>query len=338
MPQRGGQPRRRAFRGEHIRLDLAQGHGAFGRGSVGMEDGVVGVFPALMHEAADGVPGVLDEAVAVGIAPAIHPLEGALDVRPELAREREISRPFEVRAGENDEERRGVDAPVVPAEGNLAEVGHLAAPRFVEHLARLGVAKRVGRPRLMRRQEAQHAAGRRRIEPQKLQGGEDAVPPEGRAEPRHAGERVDSPGRARHHHSEIGGGSAKPGVESLARCANARSASRGARSGRSRGPRASTSRRGRRPATTAFAPLRATARRRRRTPPATGASRRASRPRGPAGRSRRALRRRAGATPRASAPAAGARARGRGVPRTSKMSAKSDSTSRVSRSRRGCAA
>ena len=45
-----------------------------------------------------------------------------------------------MRAGQHDEQRRGVDAPVVAAKGDLVQGGHLAAARFVQDLARLGVA------------------------------------------------------------------------------------------------------------------------------------------------------------------------------------------------------
>jgi hypothetical protein len=73
-----------------------------------------------------------------------------------------------VGAGQHHEERRRVERAVVAAEGHLAGRRHLAGPRLVHHLARLGVPAVVLAVRLRRREVPQRAARDRRIEPQAL--------------------------------------------------------------------------------------------------------------------------------------------------------------------------
>ena len=102
-----------------VGLHLHQRHRAAGEGAVGVEDRVVAVLPALVDQAFGVLPAVLDEAVAVAVAVDLEPGERRLDVGPELEHGGEIAGAVEIGAGEDDEERRGVDAAVVAAEGDL---------------------------------------------------------------------------------------------------------------------------------------------------------------------------------------------------------------------------
>ena len=73
----------------------------------------------------------------------------------------EVAGAVEIGAGEDDEERRRVDAAVVAAEGDLVQLGHLAEAHLVQDLARLGVGGRVDAGGLGGGELAQHAAGDR---------------------------------------------------------------------------------------------------------------------------------------------------------------------------------
>ena len=91
-----------------------------------MEDGVVGVLPALVQQAAVGLPLVLHEAVAVPVAIAVDPVQGGLDMGPEGRDERTIAGTLIVDAGQQDKQRRGIDAALIAAKGYLLQRRHLA--------------------------------------------------------------------------------------------------------------------------------------------------------------------------------------------------------------------
>ena len=130
--------------------------------AVGVEDGVVGVLPALVHQAVGRLPLVLDEAVAVAVAVAVDPAQGGLDVGPERLDERPVAGALVVGAGQQDEQRRGIDAAVVAAEGHLLQRRHLAVAGLVQDLARLGVLLGDHLRRLGGGQVRQHAPAQAR--------------------------------------------------------------------------------------------------------------------------------------------------------------------------------
>ena len=74
----------------------------------------------------------------------------------------------------------------------------------------------------MRREETQHPPGGGRVQPEDLQRRDDAVAPERRAEPGHAGVGIRAPRRARHHHPQVRRRAPEPGVERSAGSAQAR--------------------------------------------------------------------------------------------------------------------
>ncbi|MNY41464.1 hypothetical protein D3C86_1762770 [compost metagenome] len=74
----------------------------------------------------------------------------------------------------------------------------------MENLARLGIGGGIDRPGLVGGQVKEHAAGDGRVEPERLEGGDERVAPENRAEPRHAGIGIGPFRRIGDQHIEIG--------------------------------------------------------------------------------------------------------------------------------------
>ena len=134
----------------------------------------------------------------------------------------EIRRPTVVLVCQQYEERRGIDAAVVPPERHLAERRHLATPGFVQDLARLGVLLDTDDLGLGRSEISKDAAGERRIDPEHLERGDDAVAPEGRAEPGDAGVGIRPVRRVGRHQRTSAERSVDPAVELLVRGRDAR--------------------------------------------------------------------------------------------------------------------
>jgi hypothetical protein len=99
--------------------------------AVRVEDGVVGVLPALMEQAIGGLLVILYEAIAVSVSVPVDPEEGGFDVGPEGFHERPVAGPFIVRASQQDKQWRSIHAAVVAAEGHLFQHGHLAVAGLV---------------------------------------------------------------------------------------------------------------------------------------------------------------------------------------------------------------
>jgi len=119
-----------------------------------MEDGVVGVLPALVYQPIRGVPEILDETVAIPVPITFHPAQGRLDIGPDRLDEVTVVRPLVICPSEHDEERGGVDSAVVAAEWDLAKGSHFAFAGFVQDLTRLCISTGVDLIRLGRGQDA----------------------------------------------------------------------------------------------------------------------------------------------------------------------------------------
>jgi hypothetical protein len=159
---------------------------------------------------------VLHEPVAVAVAALVNPGERSHDVRPQPDQELDISGAIEIRTGQHHEQRRRVHAAVVAAERHLAEASHLAAAGLVQDLSRFGVLPRVHVIGLRRRQVFEDAARDARVDPERLERGDDAVTAERRAEPGHSRIGILAVRRRRHQHPQIGGRSAEPVIEAFA--------------------------------------------------------------------------------------------------------------------------
>src|ERR1019366_8619900 len=130
------------------------------------------------------LPLVCQEAVAVAVSAAIHPVERGPHVWPELSYERAISGTLVVGAGEDDEERSCIDAAVIAAEGDLAERGHLSLPRLVQDPAGLRLLPRNDLHRLRGGEVGEDAFRERRAHPKAFERRQDPVAAERRVEPR----------------------------------------------------------------------------------------------------------------------------------------------------------
>ncbi len=95
------------------------------------------IFPTLVAHAPAGALGVLDEAIMVGIAVEVDPLEGAQDCGEELDEEILVVEPVHHFYSGHQEERRAVDRSVVGRVRDQFEVGQLAVARLVQDLAGL---------------------------------------------------------------------------------------------------------------------------------------------------------------------------------------------------------
>src|SRR5664280_3329658 len=207
----------RAMGRVRVPLDLAERDRAFGVRAVLVKDGVVGIPPALVAQPVWRAPFVLQETVAITVAAAIHPCERGPHVRPELLCKRTISGALVIGAGEDDEERRRIDAPVIAAEGNLAERGNLSLPRFVQDPARLRLLSRDDFHRLRGGEVGEDAFRQCRAHPEAFERRQDPVPAERRVEPRHARVGVRAGGQVRREHVEVRDGSVDPGVDQAVR-------------------------------------------------------------------------------------------------------------------------
>ena len=231
-----------------------------GLDAVAVADRVAGVLPALVQQAPLRSALVLDEAVAVAIAPLVDPAERGHRVRPQPVDEVAVAGPVERLAEQDQPERRRVDAAVVGRVRQLAGSGRLAHAQLVEDLAGLRVAPLVELRRLERGEHLERLDRDLRPERERLDRGDDRVAPEQRREPRHAGRDVALAlaGPVVHEQAQVGDAPPDGEVEQLVvgrdggrapRPGVVRGRSLVARRSAARRGRAGPSRPGRRPAT-----------------------------------------------------------------------------------------
>src|SRR5215217_5731918 len=106
---------------------------------------VVAVFPPLVNDAdaIGALGGVLDESIAIAVAPLLDPLQRPLHVWQELTVERLIARPTDRFGEEHDKERCGVNRSIVGRMRDVAETSHLAVAHLVQDLARFFFPERI---------------------------------------------------------------------------------------------------------------------------------------------------------------------------------------------------
>src|SRR5690242_6356941 len=158
--------------------------------------------------------GIFQEAIAIDIAVAIHPVEGPLDIAPDGSDEWEIGSALVVGGSQHDKKRSGIDAAVVAAEGDFLQRGHLAFSQFVKNLAGLGILLGNNTIGLSLGEETQNAFGQTWFGPQNFIGGKEAVAAKYGIEPGHAGVGVGAFRIAHGHHFEVGLGAKEPVIES----------------------------------------------------------------------------------------------------------------------------
>ena len=215
--QAPGAARRQPLAGKDIPLNLRQRDVALGELPIGMKDRVEGILPALVGKPLLGSALILDESVLVGIAGAVDPLQRRLDRRPQLGQRCLVAGAFDIKAGQQDEQRGRIDTAVILCERHLAQRGHLAAAHLVQDFAGLGVGERIRGLGLEEGEPPQHALGNARIDPQHLQRGNQSVAAERGRIPGNARIRVLPLRRFRHQHIEVGHRLAQHLVEDIVR-------------------------------------------------------------------------------------------------------------------------
>ena len=111
--------------------------------TVGMEDRVVGVLPALVDQAILVGAVIFDEAVAIGIARSVDPAQRRFNVGPKLAQRLDVAGVLGVKPGQHHEQRRRIHAAVIQLERNLPQRRHFAAAHLVEDFSGLGIGERI---------------------------------------------------------------------------------------------------------------------------------------------------------------------------------------------------
>ena len=99
-----------------------------------------------------------------------------------------------------------------------SEACHFAEAQLMQDLARLGIRGRVGLLRLKGGEPRQHGAGNAGVEPQKLDGDDDAVASECGRKPGYAGIGIEAFRRRGQQHGEIGNRSIDEAARHRARC------------------------------------------------------------------------------------------------------------------------
>ena len=176
-----------AVRRVHVALHLAQGDRRVGQAAVVAAHGVPRVLPALVGQPAGVRSEVLDVAIAVPVAEVLDPGERAVGVGQQPGQLLGRQPPAGQLAEQHDEQRRGVDRPVVGRATLQGERVRAVEAGLVHDPPRLLLRPGVDVLALEVGQRVQHAEGQRGIDRQGHQRGPQRVAPEQGHEPRSAG-------------------------------------------------------------------------------------------------------------------------------------------------------
>ena len=158
---------------------------------------------------------IFDETVFIGVTWTVDPGKRLFDRRPKFPHRLQIPARLRILSGEQDEQRRSIDAAIVTAKGNLPETRHLTGPRLVQDLSGLSVRGRIEFGRLHGSQSLQDGDRNSAIEPQALKGGDKPVATEGRRIPGNAGVRVEPLRRFSEQHGKVDGRAPEHLVEAM---------------------------------------------------------------------------------------------------------------------------
>ncbi len=215
FPQHPRQIRRGSLGPVHVCLNLTECDRPLCSRPVGMKNRVVRVFPSLMHEAAGRLSRIGGESRPSRVPIPIDPVQCPLNMRPQRFDKAEVAAPLVVGPGQQDEQRRGIDATIVFPEWDFPQRRHLTLSRFMQNFADLCILLRTFLRRLRRGQIPENPSRRSRIHPEHLQRRNDPVSAERDAEPGNSGIGIRSVRRLRDQHVEIGDGPVQPVVELL---------------------------------------------------------------------------------------------------------------------------
>ena len=167
-----------------VALHLARRDRRLGVPPVMEELRVARVLPRLVEQPVRRAPLILDEAVPVQVAVLVDPLERAQRGLAQVAHEPRVVRPAPDLREQDEVERRRVHGAVVAREPRMRA---LAVPHLVDDLAGLGVDVRVVLGRLELGEDGERVLRQLGPEEERLETGDDRVPPEDGHEPRHPG-------------------------------------------------------------------------------------------------------------------------------------------------------
>src|SRR5205814_631922 len=139
--------------------------------------------PPLLYQSLTGVSCIFDEPIAIHVAKFIDPLQGPGDVWPKPLQKKPARSTVEVSPSQHDEQRGGVYASVIASEWHLAQCRHLAATHFVQNLTGFGIGNGIHYIGLGCGEKVEYSPGDVWIQPQRLQGRDNAVSAKYGAEP-----------------------------------------------------------------------------------------------------------------------------------------------------------
>ena len=131
--------RHQALCREDIALHLAKGDGAARKRTVGVENRVLGILPALIDQTHVVGALIFDEAVTVGVTRPVDPAQRRFDIGPQFVQGFDVAGVLGIEPRQHDEQRCRIHAAIIEAERNLVQRGHLTVAHFVENFPGLGV-------------------------------------------------------------------------------------------------------------------------------------------------------------------------------------------------------
>src|SRR5690606_25460143 len=158
-----------------------------------------------------------DKPVAIDVAVIFDPCQCPNNVRPNAAGKVEVTGSLKIFAGQKHKKRSRIDRSVVAAERHFARRCHFAGTGFVKYLAGFRITLGIFYLGLRRGKIGQHTSREFGLETERLECGDDPVPPEGGAVPWHARVWIGSERGFGAEHVEVGTGAAQPEVETVVR-------------------------------------------------------------------------------------------------------------------------
>src|SRR5713101_5569211 len=142
MPELASETRAAHLGVVNISLNFARGTRQARERAIGEQDGVPGVFPALVLQSRLLVAAaVLDIAIAIAIPIFVDPCECSSGFHLKLPYKLSIAGPALKLIEQNEKQRRGVGTSIVGRVRTFLERGHLTEPHFVHNLSRLLIAE-----------------------------------------------------------------------------------------------------------------------------------------------------------------------------------------------------
>src|SRR5262249_42064162 len=131
-----------------------------------------------------------DVTVSVRVCILFNPGEGGFDLRTQLLENSDVAGPESMAGDQHQPERGRVDGTGIGSVRDFSQARHFSAAPFMQNFAKLFLPPRIYFFSLKLCQEPDCLFRNRRIISQRLQGGDNTVPPKESDEPWHAGSEV----------------------------------------------------------------------------------------------------------------------------------------------------